>query len=389
MQKKIVSLCLMFCIISYGIFADDGIRYRIIKEHDPQNTIYIIEAHPTKISAIISAQIGKPRTTSQLCAERAGDVAINSATFMMSSSQRLERLYQLLDAAGFSFYHVYPSYGLKVDGEWWSFSSDIIGCVGWDASHSLIFDTIHPDWQLHIGETILPIRSLNHLRQWEYGFYTRKIGSYIILPKKSVVLYIENNSVIDVSIKRGYVGIPQNGAVYCMPLDEGLVYIKDKKIMGKMVQLHEQYDEKTFEHVPERTFYHWQELDNVIASTPLLIKNNTIVERIKHQTSEFYTARHPRTALGVKEDGTWVLVVVDGRSNESAGMTMVELADYMIHLGCSAAINFCGGGSSTMVVKNKVVNSPSGRRNAVGNGKNCERLLMQAIVLRELKEKAA
>ena len=76
-------------------------------------------------------------------------------------------------------------------------------------------------------------------------------------------------------------------------------------------------------------------------------------------------ARHPRTAAGVTADGTLVLLVADGRRPGWAmGLTMSELADEMIALGCVDAINFDGGGSSTMVRreegdKYKVVNTPS------------------------------
>ncbi len=80
--------------------------------------------------------------------------------------------------------------------------------------------------------------------------------------------------------------------------------------------------------------------------------------------------RHPRTSIGVSRDGKrlW-LVVVDGRSTASVGMTLVELADTMRALGAWNALNFDGGGSSTMVVNGKLVNAPSdatGERN-IGN----------------------
>jgi hypothetical protein len=80
--------------------------------------------------------------------------------------------------------------------------------------------------------------------------------------------------------------------------------------------------------------------------------------------------RHPRTAVGVSRDGrTLLLVVVDGRSTASVGATLVELAELMRRLGAWDALNFDGGGSTTMVIDGAVVNTPSdttGER-AVGN----------------------
>jgi hypothetical protein len=72
--------------------------------------------------------------------------------------------------------------------------------------------------------------------------------------------------------------------------------------------------------------------------------------------------RHPRTAVGVTRDRTTLLLVtVDGRSTASVGMTLVELAEFMQSLGAWDALNFDGGGSTTMVVGDRVVNTPSDR----------------------------
>jgi exopolysaccharide biosynthesis protein len=74
----------------------------------------------------------------------------------------------------------------------------------------------------------------------------------------------------------------------------------------------------------------------------------------------FADARHPRTAVGVRADGRILLVTVDGRQPEkSVGMTVAELTDLLIDLGAVEAINMDGGGSTTMVIDGKVVNSPS------------------------------
>lgn len=80
------------------------------------------------------------------------------------------------------------------------------------------------------------------------------------------------------------------------------------------------------------------------------------------------TAVNPRTAMGVKKDGSLVLYTVDGRQNDkSKGLNIEELAHHLITLGCVDAWNLDGGGSSQMVVrqpgvdaKAKLKNSPSG-----------------------------
>ncbi|MBL8682303.1 MAG: phosphodiester glycosidase family protein [Myxococcales bacterium] len=79
--------------------------------------------------------------------------------------------------------------------------------------------------------------------------------------------------------------------------------------------------------------------------------------------------RHPRTAMGWSRDGrTVIFVVVDGRSRASAGATTPELALILRDLGAWEAVRFDGGGSSTLVVRSRVVNSPSdGAERSVAN----------------------
>ena len=69
--------------------------------------------------------------------------------------------------------------------------------------------------------------------------------------------------------------------------------------------------------------------------------------------------KEPRTMVGQKHDGTFVMVVVDGRTTSSLGMTAKEQASFMLSLGCKNAVNLDGGGSSTMYFGGKVVNKPS------------------------------
>jgi hypothetical protein len=78
------------------------------------------------------------------------------------------------------------------------------------------------------------------------------------------------------------------------------------------------------------------------------------------------TAVHPRTAVGISEDGSEVfLAVIDGRQSHARGMSLTELGQFMHGLGAHSALNVDGGGSSTMVVRDpgtadhQVINSPS------------------------------
>lgn len=80
--------------------------------------------------------------------------------------------------------------------------------------------------------------------------------------------------------------------------------------------------------------------------------------------------RHPRTAMGLTEDRSeLILVTVDGRSTSAAGMTCAELATLMKGLGAYTAFNLDGGGSTQMYVAGRgTINVPSdGTPRAVAN----------------------
>ena len=90
-------------------------------------------------------------------------------------------------------------------------------------------------------------------------------------------------------------------------------------------------------------------------------------------------ASNPRTAIGIKSDGTDIFVVSDGRTDESEGLSLLELAEFMGNLGAETAYNLDGGGSSTMVFNGNVVNTPTG--GGVGNGSGSERKVSDIVYI--------
>ena len=94
----------------------------------------------------------------------------------------------------------------------------------------------------------------------------------------------------------------------------------------------------------------------------------TLVRAGSAMTWSILQPRHPRAAIGWNKDYIF-MVEVDGRQRDlSVGMTLAELATYMIKLGCQEAMNFDGGGSATLWVLGNVMNSPSeGRERPAAN----------------------
>lgn len=111
---------------------------------------------------------------------------------------------------------------------------------------------------------------------------------------------------------------------------------------------------------------------DIVAAGPLLVRNGepvTASEGFLHEKN-----RNPRTAIARTQSGSILLVVADGRQPASVGLTIPELARILLMLGAVEAMNLDGGGSSTMVINGRVVNSPSDRR---------ERPVSDAFVLKK------
>ncbi len=120
---------------------------------------------------------------------------------------------------------------------------------------------------------------------------------------------------------------------------------------------------------PKTTSDDWRKLEHIVGGTPVLINRGKIIEDFSsEQTLEsFLTRKHPRTAVGIRDNGEWVFAVVDGRFyGFLGGMNMKELAFLMKELGCVEALNLDGGGSSTMVIDGRVINQPCGKIHEFG-----------------------
>lgn len=91
------------------------------------------------------------------------------------------------------------------------------------------------------------------------------------------------------------------------------------------------------------------------------------------------TNLNPRTALGIKEDGSIMLYVLDGRSSNSKGLGLTDLAKHMKSLGCTDVVNLDGGGSSTFYTRLSGKEDSSSRKNKPSGGG--ERRVTNGIML--------
>ena len=111
----------------------------------------------------------------------------------------------------------------------------------------------------------------------------------------------------------------------------------------------------------------WSGVLDTIGGNPTLLEAGRVSSG--HCSGSYFCNRHPRTGIGWTSSKKVLLVTVDGRSDRSVGLTPRGFAHLFRRLGARWAINLDGGGSTTMVVRGRIVNrpaDPSGQR-AVGS----------------------
>ncbi|WP_026897337.1 phosphodiester glycosidase family protein [Daejeonella oryzae] len=121
--------------------------------------------------------------------------------------------------------------------------------------------------------------------------------------------------------------------------------------------------------------------EDLMVTGPLLIVDS---KPEKLDSISFNTSRHPRSAVAVLKNKRVLLLTVDGRNEKSAGMNLIELSKLLTWLKASDGINLDGGGSTTLLIKDKakteVVNYPSDNKKWDHQG---ERKVANVILLRK------
>lgn len=104
--------------------------------------------------------------------------------------------------------------------------------------------------------------------------------------------------------------------------------------------------------------------EQVLSFGPGLVQNGQISVTDGEEVGKAMTS-NPRTAIGMIDKLHYVFVVSDGRTNESEGLSLYQLAEFMQGLGVTTAYNLDGGGSSTMYFNGSVINNPTTNGNSI------------------------
>ena len=111
----------------------------------------------------------------------------------------------------------------------------------------------------------------------------------------------------------------------------------------------------------------------ILSFGPALVLDGQVSVTEEEEVGKAKTS-NPRTAVGIVDPLHYLFVVSDGRTDESQGLSLYELAEFMQSLGAETAYNLDGGGSSTMYFNGEVVNRPT------TNGRNIQERSVSDIV---------
>lgn len=309
----------------------------------------------------MDAAIGTEKTSS-IATRHAAVAAINAGFF------RLDTSIFAGDAAG----------TLMIDNQLLSESRDArssIGILNGTSKTEVFFG--HPIYMGSInGEkfTGLPLDGINRERkEGEVIAYTPAFGHSTLTTPNGVEMIVENGKVSAI-VERGSSRIPSDGFVLSVEGEDAKSRI-DMWRIGSRIRLSighklpmydfqadiemEQARRKRLLTFPDAVLYKMEDVTNGI---PQLIKNGKIDITWEQEKASkaFVETRHPRTAVAKLRDGKFLMITVDGRQpGVSVGMNLQELAEYLLGLGAVDAMNLDGGGSTTMFLDGKIVNTPS------------------------------
>ena len=262
------------------------------------------------------------------------------------------------------------------DGELITQPTDTEACFGVTESGEFLSSSVQMNANLQIGTHTLQLGCINQRRLdgCQVTLYTprlgestrtnRRRGREVILSGLPLPLTpsYEHPYRVETVSRDGHSLIPRDGAVLWINArlkDESISHFNTGADGTLTISLSP----------PE-----WNHVRHAIGGRLRLLKNGKINETLveMHNAEKRHTpgkrtpvlnlSHEPRTALGYNAD-TLFLVVADGRQPKySTGLTLYELASILIELGATEAINLDGGSSSTFVVKDTVINKPSGQQ---------------------------
>lgn len=186
----------------------------------------------------------------------------------------------------------------------------------------------------------------------EIVLFTPEFHRTTLTDSSGFELIVKGRLVEEIRKNTGSSIIPSNGFVISVS-NEKYSKLSQKKNIIRL--------RKSIEPLEKSQSVFFSQAEDIVGGVPQLIKNGRIkiTWEAEKSSKSFVETKHPRTAVAKLKDGKFLMVTIDGRSESSGGISLENLAKFLLELGATDAMNLDGGGSTTMFVDGKVVNKPS------------------------------
>lgn len=390
---------LLILFVPWNILAKDGINYHNIKEKNHNYHILTIDPNFYDFKLVKSHNGVMGRETLDMIAKRKNAIAaINAGFFEIAGSE---------DGR--------PSGALIIDGKILGLSEGIRSLAILHENKFYLKKGII-QLSLDIGDKSYRPNQTNIIsNDKNVILYSDLWGKTSLTPhNRKEVLISEDKKVYQVS-NHGDNIIPKDGFILSFPTEYDLSHIKQ----GQKVRVNLTLDPKPSD-ISEQDIF-----NNLVMGIPIIVQGRKISEAILNSNSSSNIMEHARTAVGIKPNGEIIMLVVEHEAayklknlsieqarnilkkngykvsdienmemkkvigilqksisskSKNVGLSLKELAEFMIKLGCIDVINFDGGGSSSMYYENKIVNNTIGDKDE-SLGQNVLRPISDAIIV--------
>lgn len=355
LQIAIKSLCVLCALCSSTIFAQDfkqvadGIEYAEMTRGTEKEPIRLnllrLDLTKVRLDVVhaLDSAIGLEKTSS--IATRHGAIAAINAGFF-----RLDK----------SIFAGDPTGVLMIDNSVYSdsFAGRVALMIKNRATKTNVsIERANINYSIRIGKKDYEIGINRERRENDLVIYKPEFNQTTLTNGNGVEFVVRKERVSQILDGKGSTIIPGDGYIISASGKRRDEFLKILKI-GTRTETLIAHSSPT-EMIPTLTF---GQSEDIIGGQPQLIKNGKIEITWEQEKSskEFVETKHPRTAVAKLKDGKFLMVTIDGRQPEhSIGINLNELAELLLELGATEAMNLDGGGSTTMFLNGKIVNKPS------------------------------
>ncbi len=258
---------------------------------------------------------------------------------------------------------------LQIDGKLLSesYKNRIALLINNKKTHTEVsFEKLNASYNLIAPKNIWKISGSNRERKDnELILFTPEFHFTTLTDNQGIEVSVSGKKIIRISDKKGNSEIPKNGFVLSATgkiREEFLGKLK----AGDKISIGFPTNYRPHREPVDNSNYKILLAEDIVGGVPQLIRNGKIeITWEEEKTSRsFVETRHPRTAAAKLKDGKFLLITIDGRSEESGGIGLEDLAKILLELGATDAMNLDGGGSTTMFLDGKIVNKPSDKEGA-------------------------